>query len=388
MTAPGNDLAAIRSREFSWQSGHTYLNAASFGPLPGRSRQAINEFHERRWRNQLTDPDLVAPLVAARASAARLIGAAAAEIALVPNTNIGVNIAATAAFKLADTRRTILIHDREFPANVYPWLELEQQGFKVELIATDENGLPREDVMLERITRGDVAVASVSFVQFASGFRADLAALGSACRSAGTLFVVDAIQGLGAVPLDVHACAIDILACGGQKWLCGPWGSGFTYVRSELIGRFEPLLPGWISFKATQDFTRLLDYQYEMLDDARRFETGSLGFQDYLGLNESVELLLEMGVPNIWRHIQGLQAPLIEWSRQRGVRIVSDLRPERRSGILCIRPPAPEQVYQALSDAQIRCSLRESSIRLSPHWYNTRADIEHVLDVLENTVPS
>ncbi|HEX6558338.1 MAG TPA: aminotransferase class V-fold PLP-dependent enzyme [Longimicrobiales bacterium] len=386
MTVRGTAFAEIRAREFAWPSGRTYMNAAGFGPLPGSSRLAIADFDDRRWRVELTDPDLTAPLVAARASAAQLIGADADEIALVPNTNIGINIAATAASKLCDVRRTILIHDREFPANVYPWLELEQHGFKVELITTDTNGLPREAVMLERIARGDVAAISVSFVQFASGFRADLNTLGQACRAAGTLFVVDAIQGVGAIPLDVRTAQIDILACGGQKWLCGPWGSGFAYVRRELIGRFQPLLPGWISFKATQDFTRLLDYQYDMLDDARRFETGSLGFQDYLGLNQSLRLLLGMGVDQIWAHIRELQAPIIDWSQNRAVPIVSDLREPRRSGILCIRPPDPDRVYQALSDAQIRCSLRENSIRLSPHWYNTMADVERVIAVLESTV--
>ncbi len=362
------------------------MNAASFGPLPDRSRRAIDAFNERRWAAELADADLGATLTAARAAAARLVNATVAEIALTPNTNVGVNIGANAALRRADGRRVVVVSDREFPANMYPWLALERAGFRVEIIATDARGLPDEAALLERISRGDVAAASVSFVQFASGFRADLAAIADACRAHDTLFVVDAIQGLGALPLDVRACGADILACGAQKWLCAPWGSGFTYVRRELIATFEPLLPGWLSFTATQDFTRLLDYRYELLPDARRFETGSLGFQDYLGLSTSLELLLELGAEAVWRHIRSLQQPVIAWARDHDVDIVSDITEQRRSGILCIKPPFAQAVHQHLLDAGVRCAFRENSIRLSPHWYNTAEETGRVLDVLDAMV--
>lgn len=382
-----NDIFALaRAREFGQLDQLVYLNAASFGPLPERSRHAIQHFNTRRWRADLDDSDLMAPLVAARTAAARLIGAEPDQIALTPNTNTGLNIAAAATFSLRDQRRAILIHDREFPANVYPWLALERMGFAVEIIPPHANGLPQEDVMFARIARGDVAVVSVSFVQFASGYRADVAALGRACREAGTIFVVDAIQGLGVVPLDVRTCDVAILACGGQKWLCGPWGSGFTYVRRDLIGQFEPLLPGWLSFAASHDFTQLLRYRYELLADARRFETGTLGFQDYLGLNESLELLLDLDVHRIWEHVRGLQAPIIAWANEHDIPIVSDLCDGRRSGILCIRPPEADAVFDTLSSAGVRCAMREHSIRLSPHWYNTAADIGRVIDILDASV--
>lgn len=383
MTPDGNALAGYRAREFAWSASRVYLNAASFGPLPDRSRRAIDAFNANRWEAALTDEDLGTPQTASRAAAASLIGAHSAEIALTPNTNVGINIAATAAFQNGDDRRVILISDREFPANVYPWLALARQDFSVEIIPTDANGFPREDEMLERIGEGDVAAVSVSFVQYSNGFRADLDSLGSACRRNGTLFVVDAIQGLGAVPLDVVRSSIDILACGGQKWLCSPWGSGFTYVRRELITEFEPLLPGWISFHSTQDFTRLTDYRYDMLDDARRFETGSLAFQDFTGFHKSVELLVELGVGTVWQHIRALQDHLIAWARSREVPVVSNIEDARRSGILCIRPPNAEAVFRRLIDADVQCAYRENAIRLAPHWYNTMEEIERVVEVLD-----
>ena len=386
MNATTDVLALACAREFGRIDDRVYLNAASFGPLPERARRAIEQFNTRRWRADLEDSDLDAPLAAARAAAARLIGAASDEIALTPNTNTGINIAAAATLGLADHRRIILIHDREFPANVYPWLALERMGFTVEIIPPGAHGLPREAAMLARIAIGDVAAVSVSFVQFASGYRADLAALGRACREAGTLFVIDAIQGLGVVPLDVQTCQADLLACGGQKWLCGPWGSGFTYVRRSLVGQFEPLLPGWLAFEASHDFTQLLRYRYELLADARRFETGSLGFQDYLGFRESLELLLELDVHRIWQHVLELQAPLIAWANEHAIPIVSDLCDARRSAILCIHPPDADAVFAALGRAGVRCAMRENSIRFSPHWYNTVEDIGRVIDVLDASV--
>jgi cysteine desulfurase/selenocysteine lyase len=383
MTEHGNVLAGFRAREFEWMGRRVFLNAASFGPLPGCARSAVDAFNQRRWNAALTDADLFTPAGASRAAAATLVGARAEEIALTPNTNLGINIAATAAFQFGDDRRVILISDREFPANVYPWLALARQDFSVEMIPTDANGFPREEEMLARIEEGDVAAVSVSFVQYSNGYRADLDTIGEACRRNGTLFVVDAIQGLGAVPLDVTKSSIDILACGAQKWLCSPWGTGFTYIRSELIPEFEPLLPGWMSFESTQDFTRLTDYHYDMLGDARRFETGTLAFQDFVGFHKSVELLLEIGGDAIWQHIRELTGALITWAQSREVKLVSSIEEERRSGIVCIRPTEPDRVMKMLSEAEVQCAYREGAIRLAPHWYNTTDEIERVIEVLD-----
>lgn len=363
-----------------------YLNAAGYGPLPDRTRAALNEFNDRRHRGQLRDADLMSALAAARAGAARLIGCSVAEIALAPNTQVAINVAVNAVLESVHDRDVVLISAGEFPANVYPWLALQQHGFTVELVPTDARGWPREDVMIDRIARGDVAAISVSFVQFASGFRADLAALSRVCRDHDTLFVVDAIQGLGAVPFDVRATPCDLLACGGQKWLCSPWGSGFTYIRDGLLQSFEPTYPGWLSFTATADFRKLTSYEYVFHDDGRRFETGSIAFQDQLGMSISIDVLLANGIDQIWRHIQSLQQPIIEWAARRDVAIVSDLTPERRSGILCVRPSQAEAAHAALVAAEIACAFREQSIRLAPHFYNTHEEIEQVLAVLDPVV--
>lgn len=376
----------LRALEFPGTERAIYLNAAGFAPLPARSRNAINEFNDRRHRGALRDTDLMSALSAARANAARLISATPDEIALTPNTNVGINIAANAVLERMPHKRTILISEREFPANVYPWLALQQHGFEVEIIPVDARGYPQEDVMLQRVAAGDVAALAVSFVQFSSGFRANLSALGNVCREHDVLFVVDAIQGLGALPLSVADTPVDILACGAQKWLCSPWGSGFTYIRKALIETFGPQFPGWLSFKASTDFTQLTHYEYEFVDDARRFETGSLAFQDQLGMAHSIELLLELRVEEIWQHIDALQTPIIDWAGERGVEIVSDLTPSRRSGILCLRPRDPAASHEALVAAGVVCGFRENAIRLAPHWYNTRSEMDQLIRVLNTAV--
>lgn len=393
LTSLGPDFTAVRAAEYPWADSAIYLNAASFGPIPSRCLCTVEELNRQKHEGfRLLDRAQGDALVQARQALARLVGAAPEEIALAPNTSCGLNLAAGIVQRAgglpgAGRRRRIILSDREFPANVYPWLTLEQDGLTVERVPTDALGRPREEALLERLEAEDVAVFALSAVQFATGYRADLSRFGRVCRERGILFVVDAIQALGAVPLDVRDSNIDILASGGQKWLCGPFGTGFTYVRSELCAELEPPMPGWLSFTASTDFTRLLDYRYELLPDARRFEVGTLAFQDFLGLARSVELLLELGPDEVWRHIRAVQEPLLAWVREReDVVVASDLTEERRSGIVCIRPRRAEDVHAALQRAGVVCVLREGAIRLSPHFYNTVAEMERVVEVLEETL--
>lgn len=386
-TAATYDVAALRAVEFPWMEEHrVFLNAASFGPLPDRSRRALEAFNRRRHEADRMRPhDLLDALTTARRLAARLVGAEPAEIALAPNTTWGLDIAAEIVeARSAAERRTIVVSDGEFPANMYPWMALERRGMRLERVAADPLGRPREDALARRIRGGDVAAFAVSGVQFATGHRADLERFGRLCREHGALFVVDGIQGLGAMPIDVRAARIDVLASGGQKWLCSPFGTGFAYVRAELANRYSPRLPGWMAFTASADFSRLLDYEYELLPDARRFEPGTVGYQDFEGFNASVGLLLELGVDAIWAHIQRVLAPLLRWAAGRDdVTLVSPARPPNHSPIACLRLRRPEAAHAALADAGIVCAVREGVLRIAPHFYSTVAEMERVVEVLD-----
>ena len=382
------DVAALRQREFPGLDGRRpYLNAASLGALPERARRAVDAHNARRATVHLMrGPDFEPVLERARTAAARLVNASADEIALLPNTSHGLNLAAQ-CLPVEEGRR-ILVSNLEFPANVYPWLAQAQLGrARVDVVPADALGRPDEDRLLAEIERGDVGVFALSAVQFATGYAAGLARFGEACRRNRTWFVVDGIQALGCVPLDVRAAGIDLLACGGHKWLCGPTGTGFAYLRRELVERIGPATVGWTAMAASADYADCCRYRWEFVDGARRFEVATQPFQDYAGFAESVELLLETGIERIHAHATALHQPLIDWLAAReDATIVTDLAPARRSGIFSFRIGGDvRRVYAALHRAEVGCVPREGAIRLSPHLYNTADEVARVIEVLEGT---
>jgi selenocysteine lyase/cysteine desulfurase len=386
-TLARSDFARVRETEYRWSGPGAYLNAASWGPISGRARAAAENFAAKRQRAELSDADFTVLLSHARTGAARLIGADTSEIALTQNTTTGINLAAHfAAQRGREGRRTIVLCDREFPANVYPWLALRRAGFTVRIIPTRSDGNPDEAGLMEALQQPEVVAFAYSFVQFATGYRGNLIEFGRLCAEREILFCVDAIQGLGVVPLDVKAARIDVLASGAQKWLCSPWGAGFAYVRRELCTEFEPYLPGWLAFHASRDFTRLVEYDYDLVESAERFEVGTQSFEACVAFAESLDLLLELGVDRIHDHVLDLQNRITTWAAARGqVDIVSDRA--ARSGILCIRPPAAGEAHRALQDAGVTCALREGSIRISPHFYNDAEDVDRVIGVLDGALP-
>lgn len=382
--APGYDLDALRAREFAWtlDGAHVYLNNASTGPIPRRSIEASERVTRARAEPfRVNDAENFATLARARELAARLIGASPAEIALMVNTTYGINLAARALGLAAGD--VVVLSDREFPANVYPWMALERDlGVTVRLLPCAD-GLPDEPALLRAIADPAVKVVAVSWVQFSTGWRADLAGIGRRCRERGVFLVVDAMQGLGAATLDVNACMIDVLACGGQKWLMAPWGTGFTWVRRELVERMAPHAVGWMAVQGSDDFTRLTDYDLTWRDDARRFEVITLPFQDFAGLAASLELIHELGPANIERHVRTLADAIVERAGEgRRAALVTPADPARRAGIVSIRPADAPAASQRLAAAGVSHSLREGNIRLSPHCYNTLGEIEHALAVL------
>ena len=374
---------ALRTAEFPWTAETIYLNNASIGPIPERTRRALDEFTAKRTApHLLPDRELFAGLAAARLGIAQLINADPSEIALATNTSWGLNLAARAL--PLERGDVVLVSDKEFPANVYPWLLLRDQGITVEMTRCTAQGWPDEEHLLERLRDPRVRVLAVSFVQFSNGYRADLKRLGAACRANGTYLVVDGIQGIGNSVLDLRETPVDILACGGQKWLLSPWGSGFVYVRKELVSQLEPAITGWMAFEGTDDFSRLTEYNPTFRSDARRFEMITLPYQDFFGMTASLQLLLEVGVREIAEVTRSAHEPIVKWAQAHGVRIASPTENGHRSAILCVAPPKPVEAYHALKRARVVCSLREGSIRLSPHCYNTVEEMEKVTEVLED----
>ncbi|GJG88024.1 aminotransferase V [Gemmatimonadetes bacterium T265] len=380
------DVEALRRVEFPWaaRGEAAYLNNASTGPLPARTVAAVSEFVARRAEPyRIGDSELFDTLARVRDGVARLVGAEPGEVACMPNTTYGLNFAARAL--PLGPGDVVLTFDGEFPANVYPWMALAVRGVRLELLPGTAEGLPDEAALLRAIAeRDDVRAVTVSWVQFASGYRVDLAAIGAACRARGVWFVVDAIQGLGACPLDLRATPVDVLACGAQKWLLAPWGTGFVYVRRELVARLAPQDVGWLAVRGADDFARLTDYDYTLRDDARRFEVLTLPFHDFAGLAASLDLLHALGPDAVAAHVAARADQIVAWAAARdGVTLVTPRDPARRAGVVSFRLPDAAAASGLLRAAGVAHSVREGAVRLSPHGYNSAADVDRALDVLD-----
>ena len=274
-----------------------------------------------------------------RALVAELIGASTGEIALATNTGTGINLAAW-GLPLGPGDEVVL-SDGEFPANMYPWLAAAQsRGYRVHVVPL-RDGLLDQDALLAALARPGVRALSVSWVGFASGSRADLDRLGTACRARDLFFVVDAIQGLGALTLDVAKTPVDILACGGQKWLLSPWGTGFTYVRRAVLESVTPQPVSWMGVRDSDDFSRLVKYDLTWRDDARRFEQVTLPYQDFAGMAGSLELLRELGPAVVASHIHASAHRLIDGALSLGMTLVT---PHGcHGGIAAFAPERPER---------------------------------------------
>ena len=335
----------------------------------------LNTDGAQHWR------EWISALEAARATLGLLVGAPPSAIALTKNTSEGLALVAQGLDWHAGDR--IVTFECEFPANLYPWLALRARGVQVELLPEAALG----DLDRIRAACRGARMLSVSFVQYLGGFRSDLDALGAICREAGTLFVVDGIQGLGAFPVQVERSGIHLLAADGHKWLTGPEGAAFTYLAPELMAQLTPHEVGWTSVENWDDFSQLdraarQSGPLQWRAGAARFECGTLNTVGTLGLGAAVELLRAVGIETIAAHLLSLGARLGDGLRARGAELYRDADPaERRSGITSFRLPGAraDDVVAQLEACKIQCASRQGWVRCSPHLYNTTDEVDRLL---------
>jgi len=378
------DVEALRRNEFPLLLAEdvVYLNNASTGPLPKRTMDTLAEWaRHRAVPHRISQEMEFGTLDVGRRLIAELIGADESEIELGTNTSFGLNLA---AFSLPLKRGDVVLSpDLEFPANVYPWMQLAaQRGIEYRRLRCDEG--PLDAGRLSRELEDDrIRAVTVSWVQFASGARVDLTALGKVCRERGVYFVVDAIQGLGPLTLDLRSTPVDILACGAQKWLLSPWGAGFVYVRRDLVTRLQPHDVSWLAVKDSDDFTRLTNYNLTWRDDARRFEFITLPYQEFAAMDASLELIRELGAANVAAYSQSLADRIVEWACARDdVKLVTPVGRGQYGSIVSVRPPNAAAASARLSEAGVVHSFREGGIRLSPFFYNTIDEIDRTLAII------
>ncbi|MBN1515346.1 aminotransferase class V-fold PLP-dependent enzyme [Candidatus Sumerlaeota bacterium] len=360
-------------------SGITFLNHAAVSPIPDSARRAIREAADLLAESgPVEHAKWFARLKQARERAAALLHCAPGEVAFMRNTTGGLlTVAEGIEWKPGDN---VLLPAGDFPSNRYPWLGLQRRGVEIRYVqpAPGQIGLTADDFvpLIDSRTR----VVSVSWVHYATGFRIALEPLGELCAQRGALFVVDAIQGLGAIPLNVKAAKIDYLSADGHKWLLGPEGAGVFYASDDAKDRLDYGLKGWLGVPDPLAF----HLEQEPTPEARRFEEGALNMLGIFGLSESMRVLLETGIESVWRAICNFNDELVDGLRAKGYTIDSPLLETVRSGILSVSRQGvnADETVRRLQDGGIFISSRDGRLRISPHFYNTRQDIRRLLDAL------
>jgi cysteine desulfurase / selenocysteine lyase len=362
-------------------TGHcAYLNHAGTGPLSrrGAERMAaladkVSRTGDRVWLERQREVERV------RGMAARLLGSREAhEVAFVENTSTALSIVAQGLdWQPGDN---VVGAALEFPSNVYPWMQLADKGVEYRR-AEERDGRIDPGELLSLIDERTRMLA-LSWVQYASGFRSDLALLGRACRERGVLFVVDVIQGLGALPLDVERDLVDVAAASSHKWLLGAEGLGLLYVSDRVIDQLRPARSGWRSMRDTFKWT---DYSLSWNDGAKRFESGTLNVYGIVALGGSLEILLEAGAEALEHRVLALADRAARGLADLGFSLVSSRAPGETSGIVAAIHPSlnPSELVRRLDGKDIVVAARAGRLRFSSHFYNTEEEIDRALAALQ-----
>lgn len=376
------------SADFPSLSHGIFFDHAAVAPLPARAAQAMARAAQLAAEGLHADQGWYREALRVRSLAAKMVGARGPhEIAFIPNTSTGLATIALAGYRGRGWREgeRVVCLANDFPANRLPWLNLRGQGVKVDEVQPDAHGLVGTAQIVNAITNHTRLVA-IPHVVYSTGERFDLAEICKVAHQAGAWVCVDAIQSVGAMPVDVVKDGVDFLVADGHKWMLGPEGAGILYCHEDLIEQLPPPIVGWMNRENALDFdAEHLRWQ----KDARRFEPGTWNVIGLHGLAASLDLLLETGLPEVWRRIDALNARLRTGLQEKGCKIVSPRAEARRSGIVAFHPPAGKNtpadllaMQAQLKEQNIRLAVRACCLRASPHFYNTEAQVDAVIAAL------
>lgn len=372
-----------RRADFHDFGGVTYLNCATQGPMPRVATAAVEAALDlKRTPYRIRDEDYFLYPDRYREAVARLLGASPEEVAVTDSATAGIMLLVNGL----DWREgdEVVIPARSFPANRLPWHSLARYGVRVVPVSEVLDG--REVERYEAVLSPRTRVVSIDWVSHGSGLRHDLTRLGDLCRERGILFSVDATQGLGGLSFNLRETPCDLVACAGYKWMLGPYGLGFAWISSALTDQLVLRNINWLAVRGAEDFNRFADSDLDLVLNARRFDRNeAASFLDTAGAIASIHYLLEVTPWAIEAHVRALLDRLVA-GLPPGFQAVSALEPRLRSNLLSIAAPTPEatrSAYDRLAVAGVRTGLREGAIRFSPHVYNTPAEIDRVLELLE-----
>ena len=366
------DVAAVR-RHFPVTERMVFLNNAAESPLSLPVRRRLDEYLDQAAGAPDRRPPARQPV---KPLLSRLLGGSADEYALVTSTGVGLGLAAAGyAWVPGDN---VVVPAGEHWNNTFPWLALRARGVDVRVVPLRADQRLDPDQVAERVDQRTRMVAAAA-VNHLTGFRADLRRLSDVAHQYGALFVVDGVQAAGVVPLNVDDNGIDVLAGAGFKWLLGLHGTGYVYVRRAAWERIQPVLPGM--FAAEDNLQHL-----RWLPSAQRYETGSLAYALFHAWTAGLEMILEIGVPEIHARVLDLTSYLISGLRARGMTVITPAaHTGERSAIVTFTAASHEAnraIHTRLGEQGVGISLRGGQCRVSPSFYNTVEEIDRLLTAL------
>lgn len=376
-----NDIQIKKARSYFpyLANGIIYFNHAALSPISTKVSDSIKALIKQKSETNIDDVSSMLKVFGdTKTMLANLINTSSDRITFVDNTTNGLNILAQGINWTKGDR--ILLNDIEFPANVYPFLNLERDGVEVDFIKSHNGVVSAEDI-IENVKPGTKLI-SVSFVQFLTGYRIELQKLGKFCKENGILFCVDAIQGLGAIRLDVQKDNIDFISCGSQKWLMGLQGLGFIYVSKKLQEKLTPKYTGWHSVKNAWN---LLDYKLNLKENADAFQTGTLNTMGIYALNASLKLFDEFGNDEIEETVISNSKYFINELDNIGIKsFLVDCDEQNIGGIVSFKHENSQKIFDELKNKKIIGAVREGVVRFAPHFYNTKEEIIIVVNEVKN----
>jgi selenocysteine lyase/cysteine desulfurase len=357
-----------------------YLDHAAVSPITAPARTAMSRWlDECALEGDTMWPDWARTVQAARQTAARMIGADADEITLVTSTTAGINLVAEGLdWRPGDNVVTL---DDEFPSNLYPWMHLEDRGVETRRVPT-EHGRVDYDQLTDHCD-GRTRVITVSWVGYANGCRRDLKTLGDIASRQGALLFVDAIQGLGAFPLDVRQTPIDFLAADSHKWMLGPEGAGIAYIRRDRLPLLRATGVGAHSVVQGSDYTHI---ELKLRENASRYEGGAKNMAGLIGMGASLLLFESLGIENIAASILNITDYACAEIAKLGYRVISPRDRGEGSGIVSLEMPGVDvaAVRRHCLSHGVALAYRAGRIRISPHAYNNEADIDRFVTAMKS----
>ena len=367
------DMESVRE-QFPVTKNKVFLNHAAESPLPKPVADAVHKYVEEFSNFGESSIELEDR---GKSLFAKLINAKPEELAIVENTSMGLNIAANLLRYPPGSK--IVTTDMEYPSVVYPWLR-KSLPVKVHYVKNVNGKILLED--MEKAVDDNTVAVVVSHVEYFNGFRNDLGAISEIAHEHGAYVIVDAIQSAGAVKIDVKKDDVDFLTCACYKWLLGPPGAGYLYVKRELVEKFEPPLVGWLSVKPevfeTIDFWDI--WSLKLSETASRFEVGTPSFISIAGIIKALKMFLDFGMENVERRILKLTDYLIETVKDLGLKLQTPEEKQYRSGIVNFKISNPKELAEKLNGKNIVVSARSHGIRVSPHFYNIEEEIDTLME--------